>query len=180
MSRIILITGGSRSGKSAYAQRLAESYPGPKAFIATCPVLDKEMARRIQRHQADRSHDPSWHTWEASLHLEQALQDAQGSSAILVDCLTLWVNNLLHEAILSASGLTEDSMAAHTRRILSAARASAETSLFITNEVGMGIIPDNPLARQYQDLLGRCNQVMAAGADEVLLMSCGLTLKIKG
>jgi adenosylcobinamide kinase/adenosylcobinamide-phosphate guanylyltransferase len=179
MSRIILITGGSRSGKSAHAQRLAESLPGSKAFIATCPVIDAEMAERIRLHQAQRSRDASWRTLEEPLDLERAVRQATDCRVVLVDCLTLWINNLLYEADRERQDLTEEMVSVAAQKILAAGRELSGTCIFITNEVGLGIMPDNPLARRYQDLLGRCNQVMAAGADEVLLLSCGLALRLK-
>jgi adenosylcobinamide kinase/adenosylcobinamide-phosphate guanylyltransferase len=179
MARIILITGGARSGKSAYAQALAEAHAGPRTFIATCPVLDEETAARIRRHQAARA-GGAWTTVEEELDLAAALRGWGGEGVALVDCLTLWVNNLLYRAERRGRTVSEDDVADRCREIAAVCRALAGTAIFVTNEVGLGIVPDNALARHYRDLAGRCNQVMAQAADAVVLMVSGLPLVLKG
>ncbi len=176
MAHIILITGGGRSGKSSYAQRLAEGLPGPRAFIATCPRIDGEMDERIRKHQESRD-EALWHTIEEPLNLAGTLRNASEHKVFLVDCLALWINNLMYRA---GRPLTEDEIADECREVLSACKQIQGTVIFVTNEVGMGIIPVNAEARLYRDLLGRCNQTIAAGADNVVFMACGLPLNLKG
>ncbi|NPU85151.1 MAG: bifunctional adenosylcobinamide kinase/adenosylcobinamide-phosphate guanylyltransferase [Syntrophaceae bacterium] len=196
MAEIVLVTGGSRSGKSRYAQELAESIAGKRTFVATCPVVDEEMAERIRRHQ--RARGTGWITLEEAVDLPGALRRAAGSGVVLVDCLTLWVNNLLYEETLrsdraegtaavnapagpaGSSGLSEDEMEARCREVLRACADLPGTVIFVTNEVGMGIVPDNALSRRFRDLAGRCNQVVARGADRVVLMVSGIAAMIKG
>ena len=178
MARIVLVTGGSRSGKSAHAQRLAESLPGRRVFVATCPALDGETRERIRRHQEARAR-ADWHTIEETADLAEALTTADGFDVVLVDCLTLWIGNRMHEAETRGGEVTEDAIALRCGEILEAARRRKGTVIFVTNEVGMGIVPDNAMARRFRDLAGRCNQTMAAGADEVLLLTCGIPLTLK-
>lgn len=174
MARIVLVTGGSRSGKSAHAQGLAEARPGRRVFVATCPVFDAELAERVRRHREARQ-AASWETIEEPLDLAAALRASQPAAAVVVDCLTLWINNLLF----SEESLTEEAVVSRCASVIAEARSAAGTVVFVTNEVGMGIVPDNPLARRYRDLAGRCNQVMAAGADEVVFLACGIPLPLK-
>jgi adenosylcobinamide kinase/adenosylcobinamide-phosphate guanylyltransferase len=178
MARIIFITGGSRSGKSAHGQALAESIAGPRVYIATCPVVDEEMADRIQKHRAQR-HASHWQTIEQAIDLAGALRETRENSVRLIDCLTLWINNLLYQAEGQAQEVTEGDIARLCADVLSVCAELPGDVIFIANEVGMGIVPDNPLSRRYRDLAGRCNQIMAADADQVILMVCGLPLKIK-
>jgi adenosylcobinamide kinase/adenosylcobinamide-phosphate guanylyltransferase len=178
MARIIFITGGSRSGKSAHGQALAESIAGPRVYIATCPVVDEEMAARIQKHRAQRQ-TSDWQTIEEPIDLAGTLRGTRESSVRLIDCLTLWINNLLYQAQGQAQEVTEDDIARLCADVLSVCSELPGDVIFIANEVGMGIVPDNPLSRRYRDLAGRCNQIMAAGADRVILMISGLPLKIK-
>lgn len=179
MARIILITGGSRSGKSIYAQRIAESIPEDRTYIATCPVVDEEMAARIQRHKKARR-DGNWRTIEETIDLAAALIGASKSRVILVDCLTLWINNLMYDAELQNRDLNEEEIVERCRDVLSACDAISGTIIIVTNEIGMGIVPDNPMSRRYRDLAGRCNQVMADRADAVVFMVSGLPLMVKG
>lgn len=179
MAKIILITGGSRSGKSAYAQKLAESLEGPRTYIATCPVVDEEMRQRIRRHQLARE-GGRWQTVEEPLDVAGAVAANKASPVLLLDCLTLWVSNLMFQARDQAGKPTEDDVADRCRQLLHACRDHAGTILFVTNEVGLGIVPENELARRYRDLVGRCNQTIAAGADVVTLVVCGLPLHLKG
>jgi adenosylcobinamide kinase/adenosylcobinamide-phosphate guanylyltransferase len=179
MGRIILVTGGCRSGKSRYAQALAEGLPGRRVCVATCPVLDDEMRERIRRHRQARA-AAQWDTLEAPVDLAQALDRAAAYDVVLVDCLTLWVNNLMYEASERGQVVTEDEMARRCDEVLAAGRRHPGSTVFVTNEVGMGIVPENGLARRYRDLVGRCNQAIAAGADTVTLVTCGIPLTLKG
>ncbi len=178
MARIVLVTGGGRSGKSTYAQNIAESMAGSRAYIATCPVIDDEMAERVRKHRETRRAG-RWETIEEPLALADALRGAK-HDVCLVDCLTLWVNNVVYEAEKKGRIVTEDDIALRCNDILEACRRRAGTVIFVTNEVGMGIVPDNPLARLYRDLAGRCNQVIAREAEAVVLMVSGIALPIKG
>ena len=178
MARIILVTGGSRSGKSAYAQQLAESTTGRRIYVATCPVIDAEMAARVKKHREARAHS-AWDTIEAPLDLAGVIANAGGNDILLVDCLTLWVNNVLHEAQREGRTITEEQITNLCGDILRTCRQRGGTVIFVTNEVGMGIVPDNPLARGFRDLAGRCNQTVAAAADEVWFVVSGIAMKIK-
>ena len=178
MARVILVTGGCRSGKSAYAQGLGESLAGERVYIATCPVIDEEMRARIDKHRLARAE--KWETLEETLDLPGAIRRAAASPVVLVDCLTLWVNNLMYAAQQCAALVSEEQVAQQCAEVLAACGPSQGTVIFVTNEVGMGIVPDNPAARRYRDLVGRCNQVMAAGADAVAMVSCGIPLFLKG
>jgi adenosylcobinamide kinase / adenosylcobinamide-phosphate guanylyltransferase len=179
MAKIILVTGGSRSGKSTYAQKLAESLPGKRAFVATCPVIDDEMQERVRKHQQARE-GGHWQTIEEPLELARVMETSPGPDILLVDCLTLWINNLLYQAEQGRTLITETDLQKRCEEILHACRLRKGTVIFVTNEIGMGIIPDNALCRQYRDLAGRCNQAMAAGADTVTLVCCGIPLHLKG
>lgn len=179
MAETILITGGCRSGKSAHARRLAESRDGRRLFVATCPVTDDEMQARIARHQEERSRQ-DWGAVEEQLDPAGAIRAADDYHVVLVDCLTLWVNNLMYEAEQRGRTIKEDEIQQRADDLLDACRGHDGTILFVTNEVGMGIVPDNSLSRRYRDLAGRLNQVVAAGADLVILVVCGIPLTLKG
>ncbi len=179
MARIILITGGSRSGKSAYAQTIAESISGIRTYVATCPVIDEEMEKRIQKHREMRQAS-SWQTIEETRDLAGALKRARESKAIMVDCLTLWINNLMYEAELQGKDVTEEDIAVLCKEVIEVCDDLPGTVIFVTNEVGMGIIPENPASRLYRDLAGRCNQIIACRADAVTFMISGLPMNIKG
>ena len=178
MARIILVTGGSRSGKSAYAQKVAQDLGGPKAFVATCPVLDEEMRQRIRKHQEARR-GKGWRTIEETVDLAGALADAKDYRVILVDCLTLWINNLLYEAEQTDSRIEEADIEERCRGLLDVCAGVTGTVILVTNEVGWGIVPENALTRRFRDLAGRCNQTVAAAADEVILVVCGIPLFLK-
>ena len=178
MAKIVLVTGGCRSGKSAYAQRLAESLPSRRLFVATCPVTDEEMRLRIEAHQQARL-DQGWETVEEQVELATVFRRHGECEAVLVDCLTLWVNNLMHYAEQAGRSISEWDIAEICRETLMPARQRRGTVIFVTNEVGLGVVPDNAVARRYRDLLGRANQTIAAEADTVTLVTCGIPWNLK-
>ena len=178
MTNVILITGGCRSGKSAHAQHLAESLDGKRVYVATSPVTDEEMRDRIARHQQQRRHR-GWKTIEEQTDLAGTGLQAHMYAVVLVDCLTLWVNNLMYEAGKRGETVEEHDVERLCGEIIDACRQHEGTVIFVTNEVGMGIVPDNAVSRRYRDLVGRCNQVIATGADEVKLLTCGVPLTLK-
>lgn len=179
MADIILVTGGSRSGKSSWAQARAEEIPGRRLYLATCPVIDAEMDERIQKHREARR-GKGWETVEETIDLAGAIRRHGDGRTILVDCLTLWINNLMYEReVKGLTPLTEEDIAGYCRDVATACREIAGTVFLVTNEVGMGIVPDNETARRYRDIAGRCNQVMAEKADGVVLLVAGIPLTIK-
>lgn len=178
MSTIIFITGGARSGKSSYAQKRAETISGQKIFVATCPKQtdDQEMQTRIDLHAKARE-NRGWTTIEEPLYLHEIIKANRKAKVLLVDCLTLWISNLMEKCggeAIQESGVEERCLA-----VLAAAESIPGTIFFVSNEVGLGIVPENPLARHFRDLVGRCNQIMAGRAHEVVLVSCGLPLYLK-
>jgi adenosylcobinamide kinase / adenosylcobinamide-phosphate guanylyltransferase len=179
MAEIILITGGSRSGKSDFAQKWAEAIPGPRAYVATCPVIDPEMEERIRKHR-DARRGKGWETIEETVDLAGVIRRAGGYRLLLVDCLTLWINNLFYEAERQGERFSEGMAADRCRELIDAAAAYPGTVIFVTNEVGMGIIPDNETVRRFRDIAGRCNQEMAAAAKTVTLVVSGIPVEIKG
>jgi adenosylcobinamide kinase/adenosylcobinamide-phosphate guanylyltransferase len=171
--RVALILGGARSGKSRYALGLARGRPAPRLFVATGEAGDDEMAARIAHHQAER--DPDWVTREAPLALVETLASAQGNyGVILVDCLTLWLTNLMLRDDKTEADLDQD-----CERLLEALKRTATPTILISNEVGWGIVPDNPLARAFRDKAGWLHQRLAWIADLVALTVAGLPLVIK-
>lgn len=170
---IHLVTGGARSGKSRFVLEEAErTVVGPLAFVATAEALDDDMVDRIRRHREERG--PRWTTLEAPLAPEAAL-DTPGPAGFVVDCLTLWVSNLLfgpHAGDPAGLDARTRAFAAHLARM-------DRPVWVVTNEVGLGIVPADPLARTYRDGLGRANQAVAAVADRVTLLVAGLPLTVK-
>jgi adenosylcobinamide kinase / adenosylcobinamide-phosphate guanylyltransferase len=179
MGKLILVTGGSRSGKSGYAQRLAESIAGPRYFIATCPKIDSEMEERIRKHRQARKAE-EWRTIEEEIDIAHVFDKITGGNVYLFDCLTLWVNNLLFREERVGRVFTEDMMVQYCTEFIEKIKINSGTTICVTNEVGMGIIPENSITRLYRDLVGCCNQNIALVADEVVLVSCGLPLVLKG
>jgi adenosylcobinamide kinase/adenosylcobinamide-phosphate guanylyltransferase len=167
--RTMLVLGGARSGKSRYAQKLAEAGSERLVFLATGQAFDAEMADRIRRHQADR--DSRWTTIEAPIDLAGAITRADGDDAVLlVDCLTLWASNLL---------LADEDADARLAELLAAIDAARARVLLVANEVGLGIVPDNALARRFRDLAGTINQRVAAAVDRVHMTVAGIPLVVK-
>ena len=178
MAELILITGGSRSGKSLFAQNMAEGMCGPRLFIATCPRTDSEMDERISRHIAGRQ-GRGWQSVEEPLYPVNVLKGCAPETIVLLDCLTLWVNNLMHDAEKSEKRLSEDDVSRLAEELARQVKKHLGTVIMVSGEVGLGIVPDNALARRYRDLVGQCNQVVARLADKVYLVSCGIPVRIK-
>lgn len=173
MAKNILITGGARSGKSRLAEHLAGEFGAPLGYIATGQAGDAEMAERIGRHQARRG--PAWQTIEEPIALTQIIRERDGYfNTMLVDCITLWLTNLLlkyddaAQVLADVKELTEELPMLKTPLIL------------VSNEVGMGIVPENRLARTFRDVAGEANEMIAKTADEVYVTLSGLPLKLKG
>jgi adenosylcobinamide kinase / adenosylcobinamide-phosphate guanylyltransferase len=165
---LTLVLGGTRSGKSRYAERLITARPPPWGYVATAEPGDEEMAARIKAHRARRSAD--WQTIEAPRDLAAALASC-GSKSMLIDCLTLWLSNLM----LAGADIQEE-----IERLEKSLNAAAAPVVLVANEVGSGIVPEHPLGRRFRDLQGLLNQRMAARANCVVLMVAGLPLAIKG
>jgi adenosylcobinamide kinase / adenosylcobinamide-phosphate guanylyltransferase len=162
---LTLLLGGARSGKSALAVRLAGRWHGPVTVVVTGEARDDEMAERIRRHRAERP--GAWPTVEAPRELEAALAGAPAGAFVLLDCLTLWVSNLMEE------GLDDEQVVARARSAATAAASRAGPTVAVSNEVGAGIVPADALSRRYRDLLGQVNAVWAAAADQALLLVAG-------
>jgi adenosylcobinamide kinase/adenosylcobinamide-phosphate guanylyltransferase len=177
MGQTIFITGGARSGKSRFAEQLAAGYGAPLGYLATAQSLDDEMGQRIRKHQRRRG--DAWKTIEEPLHLSQALTLNDGRfNVILVDCLTLWLSNLLL--------LDDEPREESETRVMDAVQLLAKTLrnmttpvIIVTNEVGMGIVPENRLARIFRDIAGQANQIIAAAAGEAWLVASGIPLRLK-
>jgi adenosylcobinamide kinase/adenosylcobinamide-phosphate guanylyltransferase len=165
---LTLVLGGARSGKSRYAEWLIETYPPPWIYIATGEAKDEEMAERIAAHKERRGAD--WHTVEAPHALVEALTAAPAGSAVLVDCLTLWLSNLLEQ---------DSDIEAQTAALKETLSNRIGPTVLVSNEVGLGIVPDNALARRFRDLQGTLNQALAAQAARVVMMVAGVPVPVK-
>lgn len=165
---LTFVLGGARSGKSRHAEDLVRRHPSPWRYIATAEALDDEMAARVAEHRARRPE--GWLTAEAPLELADALAAAPSGQPVLVDCLTLWLSNLL------LAGRDPD---VESRRLTAVLAAPRGPWVAVSNEVGFGIVPDNALARRFRDAAGRLNQTVAAAAGEVFLVAAGLPLRLK-
>ena len=167
---VILVGGGSRSGKTAYALARARNFGSRLVYVATAEALDQEMRARAANHRAERGQ--AFTTIEEPLALPELIeQRADAFDAMVVDCLTLWLSNVM----LSDGRDTREA----TRRLVEAASGGAGTLIFVTNEVGAGIVPESELARRFRDQAGWLNQQMAAVADEVYWMAFGCPLRLK-
>ncbi|MFD1198538.1 bifunctional adenosylcobinamide kinase/adenosylcobinamide-phosphate guanylyltransferase [Brucella gallinifaecis] len=169
-ANITLVLGGARSGKSSYAEKLVENSALQPVYLATGRAFDQEMESRISIHRDRRGNE--WKTIEEPLNLVGALaKHARHDSFVLVDCLTLWITNLM---------MAEQNIAAETEALIKALPTLSGPVVFVSNEVGMGIVPENRMAREFRDSAGFLHQAMASVADEVYLLVAGLPLKVKG
>jgi adenosylcobinamide kinase/adenosylcobinamide-phosphate guanylyltransferase len=162
-----LVLGGARSGKSAFAETLAHA--PDRVYVATATAGDDEMRERIAHHRARRGE--GWRTIEEPLELVAALaREAGAGRAVLVDCLTLWLSNLMH---------AERDVEAQTRELVACLREARGAVVLVSNEVGLGLVPDAPLGRRFRDAQGRLNQAVAGVADDVVFIAAGLPLWLK-
>ncbi|MBI5847571.1 MAG: bifunctional adenosylcobinamide kinase/adenosylcobinamide-phosphate guanylyltransferase [Nitrospirae bacterium] len=170
INRITFVLGGARSGKSSFALNRASELPGQKVYIATAQAFDAEMSDRIAKHKEERGSD--WNTVEEPLNLAEVLRTASSThDVVLVDCLTLWLSNLM---------LADKDQEKEMQFFISSLITHHASRVFVvSNEVGMGIVPDNELARRFRDMAGRLNQQIAAVADEVYLVAAGISIRIK-
>ena len=178
---LIFITGGARSGKSRYAVELAKQKGGKVAFIATAIAGDEEMTQRILLHQAARPSD--WTTIEESINVSQAITDVVSNhDTIIVDCLTLLITNLVFEPPYQEeiNDEKEQKIYAAVGKIIETTENLDATVIVISNELGMGLVPEDALARRFRDVAGRANQLMAEAADEVYVCISGIPMRIKG
>lgn len=165
----LLVLGGARSGKSRYAQQRAEALPGALMFVATAQAFDDEMRDRIARHRADR--DARWSTIETPLELAECIaSETREDRVLLVDCLTLWTSNLV---------LAERNILHEIGRLESSIAAARGPLIFVANEVGLGIVPDNELARRFRDAAGSINQAAARACGSVVFVAAGLPMQLK-
>jgi adenosylcobinamide kinase/adenosylcobinamide-phosphate guanylyltransferase len=188
ISKIVFVIGGARSGKSTFAFTEASKISGRKAYIATAEALDEEMKQRIEQHKRQRGED--WNTYEEPLKIADVIKKIEGGySAIVVDCLTLWLSNLMHAGLNITNVINDlikvlDSVnvgatLAITQNNVGAGASPAPTIYIVSNEVGMGIVPDNELARRFRDMAGLLNQKIAEVANEVYVIIVGIPIRVK-
>ena len=168
MSRVTLILGGARSGKSRFAEGLARARAAPKTYIATAEPFDDEMRQRIAKHRDQRAGE-GWSTIEAPLDPAAAIRAARG--LVLLDCVTVWLGNLMHH---------EQDIAPAVDGLCAALGETGAEVLLVSNEVGLSIVPENALARRFRDEQGFLNQRLSSLADEVYFIAAGLPLRLKG
>lgn len=166
---LTLVLGGARSGKSAYALKLGESLAGPRVYLATGQAGDAEMALRIDRHKEERG--DGWKTVEEPKEVVPIIEKSDG--VVLIDCLTLWISNLLF------AGLGDGEIIKMAESLALASSSTGARVIAVSNEVGLGIVPDNALARRFRDLSGATNRLMAERATEVWFVAAGIPLKMK-
>lgn len=181
MAKITFILGGARSGKSAFAEGLAKKY-NDIAYIATAEVKDDEMLERIQIHQTRRP--SNWKTIESPYHVDKSIMDIPGNiDLICIDCITLYITNMLlkDEIITNRNYLKQkqEQIFAEINKLSKVCRKSRADIIMVSNEIGLGIVPDNILSRLFRDVAGRTNQILADEADDVYFMVAGIAQKIK-
>ena len=179
MGKIILVTGGARSGKSSFAEKLALKIGnGQAAYIATAQIFDDEMNFRVKLHQSRRG--DNWRTFEAPFAAEEKISEAgKNFGAILFDCVTIYISNFLCAAELDDEKFLYDKLREMIQKLIDAALNVDAVTIFVTNEVGGGIVPENKLARRFRDLAGLANQMLAAHAEKVFLTVAGIAVDVK-
>lgn len=178
-SKLVLVTGGARSGKSEFAERYIKAYSKKSAYIATAEILDEEMKQRVDLHQARR--DSFWQNYEAPECAENIVRDLPATvDSFLLDCLTIYTANLLYKAE-NKQDFSEKAqyVQAEIAKLIAASKQTNKLAVFVTNEVGAGIVPENKLAREYRDIAGWVNQQVAEVCDEVFLVVCGQAIDLK-
>ena len=180
-SKIILVTGGSRSGKSEFAEKLVKSFPGKCAYIATAEVLDEEMRFRVDKHRSRRKSD-FWINYEAPLNAHEIIDSLpKEANTILFDCLTIYITNLIfgkdYESLNDED--KHKKLVSAMKNLLEAMQKSGKTVVIVTNEVGSGIVPLESMSRDFRDLAGYANQLTAEISDEVYLVICGIAVELK-
>jgi len=171
MGKLIFITGGARSGKSQQATKLAKKIGDKVAFIATCAPLDAEMKERVKRHRCLRPKD--WKTIEAPIDVASALKNLDRFDAVIIDCITLFLTNLMME------NMSDEDILSEITNLVQAVKGANFAAVIVSNEVGLGIVPSSEMSRRFRDLAGFANQIIAQNADEVYLMVSGIPVKIK-
>ena len=180
MGSITLLLGGARSGKSSYAADLAKKCDGRVVYLATGIVCDEEMERRIEKHKNDRP--DSWETIEEPLHVENILRKLDNFvELVLLDCMSFLVSNLLlhYQNQGKTDSQAEEKVLAHILNLVSIAEEIETKIIIVSNEVGMGVVPETPLGRLFRDVQGRANQIIAAHANEVFFLIAGLPMRLK-
>lgn len=167
---LVFLVGGARSGKTALALGLAADSGGPVVVVATAEAREEEMAARIERHRAERPRD--WSTLEVPLDVTRALAGAPEEACVVVDCLTLWTSNALE------AGWSDEAVERAAGELAGLAAGRSALTLVVSNEVGLGIVPDTPLGRRYRDVHGRVNAVVAAAAERAVFVVAGRTLEL--
>jgi len=168
--RFSFIVGGARSGKSAFSMELAAAMPGRKVYVATAEALDPEMDERISRHRLSRGE--GWETVEETIEVEKNVKAIEAGT-VVIDCLTIWISNLM------AKGLSDDEILDRAKKLFCACALSPASVIAVSNEVGLGIVPDNALARRFRDIAGTVNQEAAKAASEVWFVASGIPLRMK-
>ena len=177
MGKIILVTGGARSGKSKFAESLALKIGGKAAYIATAQIFDDEMAYRVKLHKERRKN--FWTTFESPFDADKTILSAENFDVILFDCVTIYLSNFICAANLDDVEKIYRDAENLTQRLIDAAKNSNATIIFVSNEVGAGIVPENKLARIFRDISGIANQKIATSAEKVFLIVAGLAVDLK-
>ena len=185
MSKLILITGGARSGKSTFAEEKAKEFGNNVLYVATSKPIDDEMKQRIAKHRAQRPAE--WETLEEYKNLDIAIADIiSKKDAILIDCVTIMITNLMLDECFDWDGLTrqrveeiEQLIQHQIERLISVSKMSELPFVLVTNEIGLGVVPPSTMGRDFRDIAGRMNQILAKVADEVYFCVSGIPMKIK-
>ena len=176
--KLILVTGGARSGKSSFAEKLAKETNKDVTYVATSQALDEEMTLRIEEHKKRRPRN--WKTIEEPLNASSVIEkEGKADRVILLDCLALLVANLIFSKGDSTSELIDQAVLNEIKTLAKISKDVQASVIIVTNEVGMGIVPEYPLGRAYRDTLGKANQILASEADEVYLLICGIPVNVK-
>ncbi|MDO4710425.1 MAG: bifunctional adenosylcobinamide kinase/adenosylcobinamide-phosphate guanylyltransferase [Peptostreptococcaceae bacterium] len=185
MSKLIMVTGGSRSGKSCFSEKICTAASDRLAYIATAEAMDDEMAQRIKTHQERRG--SSWTTFEIPINISERLDSFDPFDHVLLDCLTMLISNMMFSLNIdfemigrSEREAVEKHILDDVKKLLDGIRRSNINFVIVTNEIGLGIVPEGRLSRLYRDIVGKANQILASEADEVYFVVSGIPLKIKG